>query len=332
MAVKFSTQSKVRKAFSRIQMIINEFFEKGQHYSWKLAVYNTAWWVGNYCHPLVCLQFWGKKKITEWMDCYISENNLAPTHDVSCQSNMSVADVYRIWVFWWQGEGNMPALVKGCYTQLCSCYHNVVLITRDNIKQYCHIPQYIYDKVENGHISFTHFSDIVRVTLLANHGGMWIDATCWITGEIPADVKEQPFISPKTLNAPEFPWWSNSRWCGWCMGTVFVNNPLFVFTRDFFFTFYSKNSNIPFYLLIDYLYDYAYRKIPEIKQMVDAIPENNVKRGQLHFMLNKPWNQQEYEQLVKNNWVFKLSYKTKWKTTCNGQPTFYEKLMSQHTS
>ena len=43
MAVKFSTQSKVRKAFSRIQMIINEFFEKGQHYSWKLAIYNTAW-------------------------------------------------------------------------------------------------------------------------------------------------------------------------------------------------------------------------------------------------------------------------------------------------
>ena len=61
MAVKFSTQSKVRKAFSRIQMIINEFFEKGQHYSWKLAIYNTAWWIGNYCHPLVCLQFWGKK-------------------------------------------------------------------------------------------------------------------------------------------------------------------------------------------------------------------------------------------------------------------------------
>ena len=64
----FKAQSKFGKAFSRLQMIIHEFFEKGIHYSWWLAIYNTAWWIGNYCHPLVKLQFWGKMKITEWMD------------------------------------------------------------------------------------------------------------------------------------------------------------------------------------------------------------------------------------------------------------------------
>ena len=332
MAVKFSTQSKVRKAFSRIQMIINEFFEKGQHYSWKLAVYNTAWWIGNYCHPLVCLQFWGKKKITEWMDSYIFNKQLLSFPDSYRNVNKSIVEEYRIWVFWWQGKDHMPKLVKGCYTQLCAHNSNVVLITRDNIMQYCQIPQYIYEKIENGSISFTHFSDIVRVTLLADHGGIWLDSTCWITGEIPADVKRLPLTSPKTLNAPEFPWWSNSRWCGWCMGTVFIKNPLFVFTKEFFFSFYSTNSNIPFYLFIDYLYDYAYRKFPEVKQMIDDIPENNVKRGRLHFMLNKPWNQQEYEELTKDNWVFKLSYKTRWKERYNGQPTFYAKLMKDKTA
>ena len=49
----FKAQSKFGKAFSRLHMILNEFFEKGHHYSWKLAVYNTAWWISNYCHPLV---------------------------------------------------------------------------------------------------------------------------------------------------------------------------------------------------------------------------------------------------------------------------------------
>lgn len=332
MAITFTTQSKFGKAFSRLHMIVCDFFEKGRHYSWRLAVYNTAWWVGNYCHPLVCLQFWGKLRITEWMDCYISKHNLCPSDKLSNPYDAECAEKYRIWVFWWQGEDSMPELVKGCYKQLCSHNQNVVLVARENLRQYCQIPQYIYERVENGSISFTHFSDIVRVTLLAAHGGMWVDATCWVTGEIPSEVRRLPLISPKTLNAPDFPWWSNSRWCGWCMGTAFVRNPLFVFVRDFFFSFYSTNSNIPFYLFIDYLYDYAWRKIPEVRQMLDAVPENNVKRGQLHFILNKPWNQQEYEQLVKNNWVFKLSYKTKWKTTCNGQPTFYAKLVCQHTS
>ena len=67
-------------------------------------------------------------------------------------------------------------------------------------------------------------------------------------------------------------------------------------------------------------------------QEIDDIPENNVKRGQLHFMLNKPWNQQEYEELTKDNWIFKLSYKTIWKERYNGQPTFYAKLMKDKTA
>ena len=43
----FKAQSKFGKAFSRLHMILNEFFEKGHHYSWKRAVYNAAWWIGN---------------------------------------------------------------------------------------------------------------------------------------------------------------------------------------------------------------------------------------------------------------------------------------------
>lgn len=332
MAVLFKTQSKISKVFSRMQMIINEFFEKGYYFSWKLAVYNTAWWIGNYCHPLVCLQFWGKKKITDWMDDYIDDNQIYPLDEVYNNGNKSIVNKYRIWVFWWQGEEMMPELVKGCYSQLCLHNRNVVLITKDNVKQYCNIPNYIYDRVENGDISFTHLSDILRVSLLAEHGGLWIDSTCWIEHVEFDRLKQLTFISPKTINAPASCGWNNAHWCCWCMGTNMKNNPLFVFTRDFFFKFFKSHARFPFYLFQDYLYDYAYRRIPEIREMIDNNPENNVGWAKLHYQLNSPWNQQEYEQMTKDNWVFKLSYKTIWKTTCNGQPTFYAKLLSQHTS
>ena len=74
----FKSQSKIGKVFSRTKMIIGEFFEKTRFYSYKLAVYNTAWWIGNYCHPLVKLQFWGKRKITQYMDNYLVCNKLPP--------------------------------------------------------------------------------------------------------------------------------------------------------------------------------------------------------------------------------------------------------------
>lgn len=204
---------------------------------------------------------------------------------------------------------------------------NVILITKKNILEYSDIPDYIFDRVEKGEISYTHLSDILRVSLLARYGGMWIDSTCWISKTIPDDVKNMTLISPKTTKQPDLPFWSNSRWCAWCCGTNLIGNPLFVYARDLFYGFYKKNSRIPFYLFIDYVYDYAYRNIPEVKKMFDVIPENNVSRNKLHFLLNSPWSSANYKVLCENNWVFKLSYKSLWKpTTQNGEVTYYGKL------
>jgi hypothetical protein len=58
--------------------------------------------------------------------------------------------------------------------------------------------------------------------------------------------------------------------------------------------------------------------------MMDAVPQNNTRRNDLHFMLNKPYDTQAYLELIKQNWLFKLSYKTPWKErTEDGRQTFY---------
>ncbi len=223
----------------------------------------------------------------------------------------------------------MPDLVRGCFQQVKSTNDNVILVTQENIRQYSDIPDYIFRRVEQGEISFTHLSDILRVSLLAMHGGLWLDSTCWIPASIPDEVKSLRLISPRTKDQPKMPFWSDSRWCGWCSGTNLVQNPLFVFTRDFFYSFYKTRSRIPFYLFIDYVYDYAYRNIPEVKTMIDTMPENNINRNKLHFLLNEKWNKQEYSKICKNNWVFKLSYKSVWKKkTPKGEETYYGKLFS----
>lgn len=59
-------------------MILCEFFEKWHYFSLELAVYNTVWWIGNYCHPLVELQFWAKDRITIYMDKYLNNSILPP--------------------------------------------------------------------------------------------------------------------------------------------------------------------------------------------------------------------------------------------------------------
>ncbi len=64
--------------------------------------------------------------------------------------------------------------------------------------------------------------------------------------------------------------------------------------------------------------------------MIDAVPENNVRRNDLHFMLNKPYDENEYKNLIEFDWLFKLSYKTPWKEkTEDGKMTFYGMLLNQ---
>lgn len=65
--------------------------------------------------------------------------------------------------------------------------------------------------------------------------------------------------------------------------------------------------------------------------MVDGLPENNINRNKLHFYLNKAWNETEYQDVCKNNWVFKLSYKSQWKPfTKNGLKTYYGQLIADN--
>lgn len=75
----------------------------------------------------------------------------------------------------------MPQLVQGCFRQLTTYNDNVCLITKDNYNKYCHIPDYILQKLYRQEISITHFSDILRVSLLAENGGLWLDSTCWVS-------------------------------------------------------------------------------------------------------------------------------------------------------
>ena len=89
-----------------------------------------------------------------------------------------------IWVCWWQGEELMPVLCKICYQNLCKNTpkdYNIKLITKDNYQKYTSIPNSIIEKMEQEIISITQFSDILRQSLLLNNGGIWLDASIWVT-------------------------------------------------------------------------------------------------------------------------------------------------------
>ena len=93
-----------------------------------------------------------------------------------------ITETSQIWACWWQGENAMPDIVKACYNAMhrFSDGHPVILITEKNYKDYVNMPDYIIRKQQSGEIDLTHFSDILRMMLLAQHGGIWMDSTLLI--------------------------------------------------------------------------------------------------------------------------------------------------------
>jgi len=89
----------------------------------------------------------------------------------------------KVWVCWFQGIANAPDLVQKCYQSLKDnlTERDIVLITSDNMFEYVDFPDYIIHLWHQGIITNTYMTDLLRLELLINYGGMWVDATVLCT-------------------------------------------------------------------------------------------------------------------------------------------------------
>ena len=94
------------------------------------------------------------------------------------KSEKELASRKYIWTMWWQGTDKMPPIVNACYDRMLKLFSDdLILITEDNYTEWVELPDYIIKKYNDGLISTTHLSDIIRVELLKRYGGAWVDAT-----------------------------------------------------------------------------------------------------------------------------------------------------------
>ena len=235
-----------------------------------------------------------------------------------------------IWVCWWQGEDAMPDIVKACFNSIKAhaCKHPVVLVTENNYKKYIDIPLHIIEKVNANRISLTHLSDILRMALLARHGGIWIDSTVLIP------FKDfDSFISPYSRfwtchHIPIYHNISRGGWVGFFLACG-KNNLLPSFIYDFFVSYWKRHDKLIVYLLIDYVFAIARKNIPAIHQMIEDIPITVM--GPLGKCLNDEYNEEQWRKFCTDYDFHKLTYKIPLhKTTPEGKKTFYGHIMENY--
>ncbi|HSJ43433.1 MAG TPA: capsular polysaccharide synthesis protein [Euzebyales bacterium] len=119
---------------------------------------------------------------------------------------------YRVWVYWGQGMAEAPPVVRRCHMELIRHHgaDEVVVLDDDAIDRYADIPGYVHDRTRN---SRTKFSDVLRLDLLARHGGVWLDATCLVRENMIAmlpDLLSSGFFAPRYRTARISSWFMAS--------------------------------------------------------------------------------------------------------------------------
>ena len=238
-----------------------------------------------------------------------------------------------IFVCWLQGEEHAPAIVKKCISSIRQHAngHSVVVITDANLSQYVDIPYDIINKVKNGELSRTSFSDILRAVLLSAYGGMWIDATFFITKDIPENYFEYPIFSAAKQPEPKDRkniCISRYRWTGSFIGTNQGCHLLFLFLKDMFLEYEKDHTTFIDYLLIDYFIYIAYSEFDEVFKDITNIPDNNIDFGWLFHAMNKIYDYETATKMLLGNTIaFKLSYKIKWCKSIGRKITFFGKFI-----
>lgn len=83
-----------------------------------------------------------------------------------------------IWILWLQGIENAPPLVQQCVASWKK-YNpgwNIILLDEQNMTQHADISPSVWRHATK--LSRQALSNLLRINLLAQHGGVWADATC----------------------------------------------------------------------------------------------------------------------------------------------------------
>lgn len=243
-------------------------------------------------------------------------------------------DNLPIWQLWLQGEEQAPQIVKNCMESVkhfCDD-RRIIVLNKDNLTKYIYLPSYIIDKYESGIISHTHFSDIVRVVLLCEYGGTWIDSTVLLTDRIPRDILDSSlfmFSSPK-----EDRYHDTHLISSWFIHSSKQNN-LLINLKNSLFAYWEKEERLIDYFLIHLMF----------KSILESSDDMMYEWRNLYHLSNYPphilqmkfgnkFNHIEYAKVKEKSKIHKLNYKFKLENaSCSdGEKTFWSILSSKNLS
>lgn len=231
----------------------------------------------------------------------------------------------KIWICWFQGMEIAPELVRKCYQSVVENNPDkeVVVLTTENLNDYVTFPDYIMEKWKSGIITHTHMTDLLRLELLINHGGLWLDATVLCTGKAPDYFFDSDLFFFQNLKPGRD---GDCQYISSWLLEAKTNNKILMATKELCYEYWKKNNSMwDYFLLHDFMAIVLDRYEEEWKRVV---PRDNATPHILLLRLFEAYDEKMWNVIKDQTQFHKLSYKLNLDADkFNG--TYYAKLIQE---
>lgn len=262
-------------------------------------------------------------KMFEQFKCVLECSGVRETEDVLKEDT-------NIWVCWLQGLETAPEIVKCCVASITANVKGAIhIITYDNYEEYVRISRHIVEKHRLGIISKTHFSDILRLALLYEYGGIWMDATIFMMDKgLPDYIYKMPVFMYRVRETWDRGYPDPRLFTNWFIKSD-KNNPVIGVVYKICTEWWRTETEIP-YCLFHYVMRIAWTIYEEVEfegnrnQHRLILYDNNCRI--LQDMLNEKYDKDDWNMLQKEQPLQKLTYKKDLKK----EGTFYEYITAKY--
>lgn len=266
----------------------------------------------------------GELRKAKMLTDYFAGKYLAATENLE-QKEIAVKSPETIWQYWDNPAGRTtPGIVKSSIESVDRFKGNFDHKVLDNstIGDYSDLPGYIVDKFKKGQIDYIHFSDLLRLNLLKNHGGIWLDPTGYMTDFVPDYILEEEFFVFLTGRLTHFPYSF--------MQNCFIRAKKGSFLCDAWYRMcieYWKNETgaVDYFqhqLMFKALISHQV-KARDLFTLMPHIPEDGIQHLVGHNLLKK-FDADEWERIKKASFFQKTTYKVPPETDYLG--TYFSEL------
>lgn len=116
----------------------------------------------------------------------------------------------NVFVYWDGGFEAAPPIVRRCVETIREHTPEgwqLHLLSEENVHEYVAMPPFMSERVRSGQLLRAHYADALRTALLFLYGGLWIDATCYLTSPVPPLILNADlflFSAKKNMATPHY--------------------------------------------------------------------------------------------------------------------------------